>query len=139
LAGVAALSAWLLPATAQAVQAHGDPEGLVAHQLGHALFVLGVVVILVQLGRGRARGPGWRWFRLFLWLIILWNAVAFGGHLLNEVVDSTKISNEDGRNLSMSLTNLTDWLFYLSRFDHALLVPAFLCLLVALRRWRRPR
>ncbi|NIP99244.1 MAG: hypothetical protein GWO19_01335, partial [Nitrospinaceae bacterium] len=42
-----------------AVQTHGGSEGLVAHQIGHLLFVLGMIYLLVRIHSMQLRGRGW--------------------------------------------------------------------------------
>lgn len=136
-----ALGSFLLAAfggvgSAQAVQAHGGAEGLVSHQLGHVLFVAGMAFLLFRIVRTRTSGPGWPAFKSFLWLIILWNLLTFVGHWLHEFVGPEKYVTADGRAIGYSLNGLFDLLFYLTRLDHLVLVPALLMLLAALRRWK---
>ena len=123
-------------APAWAVQAHGGAEGLVAHQVGHLLFVIGMGYLLFRLYRIQMKGLGWLEFKVFLWLIIAWNLLTFSGHWINEFVAPEKFIKADGKTIAFSITNLTDAYFYLTRLDHLLLVPSFVFLLLALRKWR---
>jgi hypothetical protein len=125
----------MTPDSALAVQAHGDSEGLVSHQIGHVLFALGMAYLLVRLQRFRKSTAGWREFRAFLWLLLAWNLFTFVGHWLNEGIDKNKLFRVDGEVVSFSITNLGEALFYVTRLDHLLLVPCFVFLLLALRRW----
>lgn len=124
---------WVTPAWA--VQTHGGTEGLVSHQIGHILFFIGMVFLLVQQYHSRLTGPGWREFKVFLMLVVLWNCLTFVGHWLREVVDMGKFVQDNGHTVGYQVTNTFDLIFYLTRLDHILLVPAFLFLLMALRRW----
>ena len=124
-----ALPAW-------AVQAHGGAEGLVSHQIGHVLFIIGMGYLLYRLHHIRMQGPGWFEFRVFLWLIIAWNVLTFSGHWMHEFVADEKFIRSDGSILSFSIAGFSDAYFYLSRLDHLLLVPSFVFLLLALRKWR---
>lgn len=122
--------------SARAVQEHGAAEGLVSHQLGHVLFVAGMAFLLFRIVRTRAAGPGWPEFKSFLRLILLWNLVTFAGHWMNEFVGPERYVTVDGRTIGYALAGLFDVLFYLTRLDHLVLVPALLLLLAALRKWK---
>jgi hypothetical protein len=127
----------LWPSSALAVQAHGGAEGLVAHQLGHLLFILGIGYLFYKIGRARFTGAGWFEFKTFLWLLLSWNLLTFSGHWMGEFVDQSKFFRVDGRVAGMAIDGAWDAIFYLTRLDHLLLAPAFLLLLLALRKWRR--
>ena len=135
----AAVLFWSLAAAdpAAAVQQHGGAEGLVAHQIGHVLFVAGMLILLVRVHQKRLQECGWGYFKGFLWLIILWNILTFSGHALQEVMPPDSFHRCNGQVLSFTIHNVADFIFYLSRLDHLLLVPAFLALLRALTLWRR--
>lgn len=120
---------------AWAVQTHGGAEGLVSHQIGHLLFVIGMGYLLFKLYRTRVEGPGWFEFKGFLWLIIFWNFVTFSGHWLDETIDPHKFLASGGETVAFRITNWSDLFFYLTRLDHLILVPSFLLLLLALRKW----
>jgi len=119
-----------------AVQAHGGSEGLVSHQIGHALFLFGLVYLLFRLHSQHPEGAGWREFTVFLWLLAGWNVMTFTGHLLNEFVAGEKFVKVDGVIVSFTIENAQDAFYFLTRLDHILLVPACGFLLVALRKWR---
>ncbi len=134
LATMGLLLAWVDPAFA--VQAHGDPEGIFAHQLGHLLFATGMVYMLFRVHRSTLQTPGWREFRIFLWLIILWNVQTFIGHWLLEYVTPDHFIRANGHIVAFRADSPLDWYLYFCRFDHLLLVPAFFFLFRALNRWR---
>jgi len=121
---------------AWAVQAHGGAEGLVSHQIGHILFVVGMGYLLIRLHFLRMRGEGWCEFKAFLWTVIGWNILTFSGHWLHEVVSPEKFIRLEGKTIAFSVTNFSDAYFYLTRLDHLVLVPALVFLLLAIRRWR---
>ncbi len=133
VAGV--LGAVLSAGSASAVQAHAGLEGLVAHEFGHVLFAAGMVVVGGVAVRRVARSPAWTRFQVFLALIILWNALAFLGHLLDLRVDPGQFSTRDGRVVTFSPSTPLDWLYYFTRFDHLVLLPALGALWAALRQW----
>ena len=125
------------PLPAYAVQQHGGAEGLVAHQIGHILFIAGMTYLLCRVYSIRITGPGWFEFKGFLWLIILWNLLTFTGHWMMEVVDPGKFTKQGPHITAFAVSDLFDGYFYLTRLDHLLLVPSFILLLTALRKWRR--
>jgi len=122
---------------ALAVQSHGGAEGLVAHQIGHLLFTVGMGYLLFRSFRLQLKTHGWPCFKAFLILILLWNLQAFTSHWLNEAVDPASYLKQDGRIVGYAVHGFTEAFFYLSLLDHLLLVPAFIMLLFALNRWRR--
>ncbi|GAB4341348.1 MAG: hypothetical protein Kow0089_15630 [Desulfobulbaceae bacterium] len=127
----------LLPESSWAVQQHGGTEGLISHQVGHLLFICGMLYVFLRLRRFSARSAGWSEFRLFVTLIILWNLLTFYGHWHHELVDPDKFMKVNGRTTGFHVSTPMDALFFLSRLDHLLLLPAFLCLLMALLRWSK--
>lgn len=127
----------LFPRAALAVQQHGGAEGLVAHQLGHLLFIFGMFYLLYRIHRSSCRGSGWAEFKLFVWLIIGWNFLTFYGHWHNELIDQAQFLRVNGKTNGFMISGPTDVLYYFSRLDHLVLVPAFLCLLAALSKWRK--
>jgi hypothetical protein len=127
----------LLPDNALAVQQHGGAEGLISHQIGHVLFITGMLILFYRLKGSRSRGTGWFEFKIFIGLIILWNLLTFYGHWHRELISPDKFVQLKGHVTGFSISSLTDAFFYLSRLDHLLLVPAFLFLLIALNKWRK--
>ncbi|MCP3923283.1 MAG: hypothetical protein GY714_11930 [Desulfobacterales bacterium] len=121
---------------AWAVQSHGGVEGLVSHQIGHILFLIGLGYLLFHLYQIQKKDPGWLEFKIFLWLIIAWNVVTFSGHLINEFVAPEKFVKDSGTVVAYYIEDFTDVIFYLTRLDHLLLVPSLVFLLLALRKWR---
>jgi len=119
-----------------AVQTHGGLEGLVSHQIGHLLFTFGMGYLLYRLYSIRPKGAGWREFKIFLWLLIAWNATTFTGHWLDEYVAKEKFITAHGRTLAFTIENLQDAIYYLTRLDHLILIPSFVFLLFAIRKWR---
>jgi hypothetical protein len=123
---------------AGAVQQHGGAEGLVSHEIGHILFITGMGYLLFWVYRLRMTGGGWAEFKVFLWLILCWNFLTFSGHWMREAVDPEKFIRVDGKITGYSIDSLFDLFFYLTRLDHLVLLPCFLFLLLALKKWSRP-
>jgi hypothetical protein len=125
------------PRSAGAVQIHGGAEGLVAHELGHILFAIGLVYILLAVSPARWGRAGRRQYQAFLVLAITWNALTFTGHWLQHSLQLAPVVRAtDGVRILVARDGW-DWLYYLTYLDHLLLVPALALLVVALRRWRR--
>ena len=120
-----------------AVQPHFGAEGLVVHQVGHLLFAGGMAYLLFRLQRIQLDNYNWFEFKMFLWFIIAWNVLTFSAHALNESIDKTKFIFQNGDLVAFSINDFVDVWFYLSQLDHLLLVPAFVFLLLALRRWEQ--
>jgi len=120
---------------AHAVQTHGGAEGLVSHQLGHCLFFSSMLILLWRLKKAQLAGPGWLEFKVFLRLILLWNVLTFTGHWMHEVVTVQHFTHNGDRVLTFQVDTLSELIFYLTRLDHLLLVPAFFLLLLAIRKW----
>ena len=125
------------PQISWAVQQHRGAEGLVSHQVGHFLFIIGMFYLLYRLQVSSPKGTGWFEFKLFVWLIIGWNFLTFYGHWHRELINPVKILSTGGKTTGFVISGPMDALFYFSRLDHLLLVPAFLCLLAALMKWRK--
>ncbi len=126
----------LVAVPAHAVQVHGGIEGLVIHQIGHILFA-GVMLFLLILGlKNHWCGAGWGRFRCFLKLIIVWNILTFTGHWLRLVIDDGKFVRLAGKTVGFRIESFVDAVFYLASLDHLILLPALICLAVALRQWK---
>ncbi len=121
--------------SAQAVQVHGGIEGLVSHQLGHVLFAGGMLFLLLTSYRSRWSGPGWDRFKCFLRLTIVWNILTFSGHWLQIGLADDKFLRVGGQIVGFRIDSFRDGFFYLASLDHLVLLPALLCLSVALRQW----
>lgn len=136
---VLAVALALCPQWAWAIQTHGDPEGLYAHQMGHVLFWAAMVYVCVQIRRrGLKNQPG---FSRLYWAAILfgvWNMLTFIGHFAEEKLDPGTISRGVGHlDRTLQITDLNGLIFYLAKLDHLVLVPAFWLLLRALQAFRR--
>jgi hypothetical protein len=118
-----------------AVQSHGNGEGLVSHQLGHILFGVGLLYMLLRL-RGIQKGEkGWREFKFFLLGVVLWNIIAFFSHAHHSHILASQYIKSDGCTSAFKAESFVDILYYFSRLDHLVLVPALFFLAIALRKW----
>lgn len=121
---------------AHALQPHEGLEGMITHEVGHLFFIIGVVYLLVRSRSRRWSGPGWKDFKLFLWFVLAWNAVAFAGHWIELYIPPEQFIKSDGRTTAFVITGFGDIVYYISILDHIVLLPASIFLLLALRRWK---
>ena len=135
---VSLISLFLDSTPAFATQTHGQPEGLYAHQMAHAFFIISMWTFDFWLRQRKlVNEPGWRHIQIAAVLFILWNVNAMAVHFLDEqvtilqtrVVDMWHIQidySEGYRSLGI--------LYYLLKLDHLLCVPAMLYLYIGLKR-----
>jgi len=138
LSTLAIFAGWLAPLTAFAVQEHGAPEGIYSHQGAHLFFIASMGLLIYWLRQRRlVREAGWRYIQYAALFFILWNIDAFTAHFLDEqsgILDTAmaapgKIKIEVGGNLTALA-----WLYYITKLDHLLCVPAMVFLYAGLRR-----
>ncbi|MEN8199423.1 MAG: hypothetical protein ABFR63_05050 [Thermodesulfobacteriota bacterium] len=125
----------LLPTKAYAVQSHSGTEGLLTHQIGHFLFFTGMLVLLYRVKQNRLHKPGWPEFTRFLYIILFWNILTFSGHWLHEYIRPEQFVRHGHQTIGLQVDTASDLIFYLSRLDHLLLVPAIFMLFLAIRKW----
>jgi hypothetical protein len=129
---LAGITAVLLfdPCPTLALQTHGPPEGLYVHQLAHVLFAAALLFLIWQVKYEGLTGlPGFRQFRWACGLFVLWNVVAFLGHWSDQLILPQAFQGQPGdfsRRLIMS--RFSDWIYYVAKLDHLVLVPAFFLL-----------
>ena len=56
---------------------------------------------------------------------------------MREHVDPATYTRVNNQIVSYQIDGIVDGYFYLTRLDHLLLVPAFVFLLLSLRKWRQ--
>ncbi|MFO7760643.1 MAG: hypothetical protein R6V20_03430 [Desulfobia sp.] len=116
------------------VSAAGSEE--THHQVGILFFFFAVAYLLYQIYRQGYREEGWPEFRLFLWFIVVWCVFTItAGWLHGSVEPENFIRNAGGRVESLIVSNFGDVLYYLGRLNDLFLVPAFIFLLLAIRKW----
>jgi len=75
------------PHPAQAIQTHGPPEGIVVHQLAHAVFLLALVAMVLRIYFSQlALRRSWRFISRAAIILAVWNLWAFTGHQLEMAV-----------------------------------------------------
>lgn len=129
----------LLPDTALATQAHGDPEGLFVHQFAHAYFAVSLAIFIYWLRfKNLIEETGWRYIQYAAFFLILWNADAAIAHLLDEqirIIEIERIGNWHLKITSADNTVFTIVLYYLVKLDHLLCVPALMFLFAGLKQF----
>ena len=123
------------PENAAALQTHGAPEGIYVHQMAHVLFSGALAYLYWHTRKTQeTSGRGWKYFQLFCLFLIAWNILAFTGHEAYEYLNEVDFLDRDTWNarLTYPLT-FKKVLYYLTKMDHFLIVPALLALVISLR------
>ena len=123
------------PQPAYAIQTHGHPEGLYAHQLGHVIFLATMIYLCWQIRQRQLLNR--RSFRCLFWACLLfagWNLLTFFGHLAEEGLDPAAIDSRAGYLFrQIHIADLNGLVYYLAKLDHLILVPALLVFYLGLR------
>lgn len=137
--GIVALFVFLIvftvPRAAWALQSHGSPEGIYVHQMAHVLFFGSLLYLYWDLRRSSFEGRGWTYLQCFCMLMMTWNVIAFTGHAVAIHLESGFITTAKSylHSQLMGPMNLHKVVFYLTRFDHLVVVPALFFLFMGLR------
>jgi hypothetical protein len=138
----AAISTWIFqPARVYATQTHGGLEGLFVHQIAHLFFIFSMGLLIYWLRkRSLVFRKGWRYIQYAAIFFIAWNLDAFFSHWILEQSGYITVDNIHGLQMRVTTTTGLGWLanvYYLTKLDHLLCVPAMLFLLLGLRRLYR--
>ena len=135
---IALLAGLLLPVPAHATQTHGGPEGLVVHQFAHLFFIFSMGLFIYWLRKRRlVSDKGWRYIQYAALFFIFWNLDAYLSHWLSEQSNILTMETIQDWQFRISTAPGLQWLgaiYYLTKLDHLLCVPAMLFLLLGLRR-----
>jgi len=123
--------------SAMALQTHGEPEGIYVHQMAHILFIAALAYLSWHTRRTQETSSrGWRYFQIFCIFMICWNALAFTGHItLEHLQESDFLAEDDWQARLAPPITVIKALYYLTKMDHFLLVPALLALVLSLRKF----
>ena len=125
----------LITSEAWAVQVHGPPEGLYVHQMAHASFALSMVFLLYMLHvRPLGDCAGWKYLKISVFFFLLWNIDTLIAHTLGTWLSGDAIQGSSM--LDQMLVGKKDWrlvLFYITKNDHFLCVPAMAFMFLFLR------
>jgi hypothetical protein len=133
------LGSVLLPSPACAIIQHWDPrEAFFIRQFSYLFFMLAMLIFIYELKQGKLQHRG---FRLLVWgsvFFALWNFDCFIGQLCSHYFEPQVIPGaSDLWSERLGLDNLGNWLGYVAKLDHLLLVPAFILFYLGLRAFRR--
>jgi len=131
----------LLPDPAWATQTHGDPEGLIVHQMGHLFFLMSMAILIYWLReRGLSDIQGWKYIQYAAFFLGLWNIDAFLVHFVDEQTPILKITWIDPLHIVISAREgyrFFELVYYVAKLDHVLVVPALFLLYFGLQRLDR--
>ena len=131
----------MLPDTAMATQAHGDPEGLFVHQLAHGYFAVSLGIFIYWLRfRNLVAETGWRYIQYAAVFLILWNVDAAIAHMLDEQINIIEVERIGQWHLKITSTDNTVFtiiLYYMVKLDHLFCVPALAFLSAGLKHFLR--
>jgi hypothetical protein len=121
--------------SAWALQSHSAPEGIYVHQLAHVLFMGALAYLYWHTRRSPVlTSKGWKYLQIFCILLFCWNLLAFTGHEAFEYLSPTDFINSNSwREEIAPPLSFTKVLYFFSKMDHLLNVPALLALVISLR------
>jgi hypothetical protein len=124
---------------AWALQTHGGIEGVVVHQVAHIQYLGALGYLLWDIRRSGFAGIGWLYLQRFCWLMMIWNGLAFIGHLAQMNLPEEAISTEDGYLSALLLLPVSfgRWVYYVTALDHLVITPALFFLFLAMRSFSR--
>jgi hypothetical protein len=121
--------------SAWALQSHSAPEGLYVHQMAHLLFMGALAYLYWHTRRSQVLlSKGWKYLRLFCILLFCWNLLAFAGHEAFEQLSPTDfIDRNSWKEQIAAPLSFVKVLYFITKMDHVLNVPALLALVISLR------
>ena len=134
------LGSMIFPSPALAFIPHWDPkEAFFIRQFSYLFFMLAMLIFIYELKQGKFSQK--RGFRLLVWASIffaLWNFDCFLGQLFSRYFEAQVIEGvPDSVSERLALTDIGNWLSYITKLDHLLLVPAFIFFYLGIRAFRR--
>jgi hypothetical protein len=128
----------ILPSPAWAFIPHWDPrEAFFIRQFAYLFWALAMVFFIFALRQEKVQQH--QGFRRLVWAGIffaLWNFDCFIGQFVALFMDSQGGAGLTG-GMDLPATGVVLWLYYLTKLDHLLLVPAFLCFYLGIRTFSR--
>lgn len=128
----------LLAATADsawALQSHGAPEGIYVHQIAHLLFAGSLVYLYWHTRRTPTlAGRGWKYLQTFCIIFACWNIFALVGHEAFAFLSAEDfIDKNSWKERIAGPLNFAKVIYFFTKMDHLLFVPAMLALVLSLR------
>lgn len=120
---------------AWALQSHGAPEGIYVHQMAHLLFVTALAYLYLHTRKTPViESRGWRYLQIFCGFLIAWNLLAFTGHEMFQLLRPEDfIAKGSWQEQLAGPVSLVKILYYITKMDHFLIVPALIALAISLR------
>jgi hypothetical protein len=135
---LAAVGAALWPVSAWATQTHGGLEGLWVHQTAHLFFALSMGLLIFWLRERRLTvSRGWRHIQFAALFFIAWNLDTMASHWLQEQSGLIQVRNVAPLQMQIVAAEGRRWIskvYYLTKLDHLLCVPALVFLFLGFRR-----
>ncbi|MDA8239298.1 MAG: hypothetical protein M0Z67_02880 [Nitrospiraceae bacterium] len=126
----------LVPSRAMAFVPHSYAEVYI-HQMGHLYFILSCIFIMWVIWHHNLQGKrGWRYIFLSEIFFILWNVDTFAGHVTEFWIEPSQIIGaKEGWDYFLRRISIQGWesLYYVTRYDHLLCVPAMFFFVLGLR------
>jgi hypothetical protein len=121
--------------SAWALQSHGPPEGIYVHQMAHLLFMGALAYLYWHTRRAPVlASKGWKYLQLFCILLFCWNLLALIGHEAFERLSPTDfIDKNSWKEQIAAPLSFIKVLYFITKMDHFLNVPALLALVISLR------
>lgn len=135
---LAAVCLILWPASAWATQTHGGMEGLWVHQAAHLFFAFSMGLLIFWLRKRHLTvSQGWRYIQFAALFFIAWNLDTMTSHWLQEQSGLIEVYNAAPMKMQIVTAENWHWLsevYYLTKLDHLLCVPALVFLFLGFRR-----
>ncbi len=94
----------MLAAPLFATQQHGEPTGLVVHEIAHILFIYAMAIIMKAIHSSSLKKiKGWQYLYMAALFFLIWNLVAFSIHIMQEYIPKDAYSKEEYWFVSLSL------------------------------------
>lgn len=130
-----ALLAW--PRCLFAAQVHSAPEGLFVHQIGHLFFIFSMGILIYWLrGRQLTHQKGWQRLQYAAFFFVLWNIDTLLAHFIESrpgIFSQISVGSWQAQIVSSPGNEALTVVYYLTKMDHLLCVPAIIFLYLALR------
>lgn len=129
-------SLFLIPSKAWAIVPHAY-QGIYIHQMGHIFFIISCLFISwVIFKKNLYKEKGWKYILFAEAFFALWNIDAFIGHISEYWIEPSQIiGNREGWDYFKREIILEgkEYLYYITKHDHILLVPAMFMFYLGLR------
>jgi len=130
----------LFPSPALAFIPHWDPkEAFFIRQFSYLFFMVAMIFFIYELKQERLQQQ--RGFRLLAWASVffaLWNFDCFIGQFIALYLDPQGTVGVPGIfSKRLIMANLNDWIYYFTKLDHLLQVPALIFFYLGIRAFSR--